>query len=84
MALGEESREVGNRGFAGEIDGRPGKFSGDCGRNRGFGSGAEQNDVGVGVQDDAVESFRETIGGPAFGGTVGGAGAYRDAQGVGA
>ncbi len=84
MALGKEAGELGDGGFAGEIDWKALEFRSDGGGDRGFAESAEENDVGVVLGEEGVQRFGEAVGGPAFGGAVGGSGADGDADGVGA
>jgi hypothetical protein len=84
VALREERGEIGDGGFAGEIDGGTLEFGGDGGGDGEFTGGAEEDYVGVGAREQGVQGFGEAIGRPAFCGAVGGAGADGDACGVGA
>ena len=86
VALGEESGKIGDGGFAREIDRGVVHFGGDGGRDGEFAGSAEEDYIGhgAGVRAEGVQGFGETIGGPAFGGTVGSSGADGYACGVGA
>src|SRR5579859_2822925 len=70
VTLGEESGEISDGGFAGEIDGVALQFGSDGGRDGEFAGGTEEEDVGIGMSEQRIESFGETVGGPAFGGAV--------------
>lgn len=71
MALREQGGKIGDDGFAGEIDGLT-VHVGDNGVGDGrFGGGAEEDDVGVVLDEKAIGPFGETPRGPTFGGAVG-------------
>jgi len=82
VALREERGEIGDGGFAGEVDGGALEFRGDGGGDGEFAGSAEEDYVGVGVRKKNVQSFGEAVGRPAFGGAVGGPGADGDARGM--
>src|SRR5882762_4135793 len=54
VALGEESREIGDASFAGEVDRRTLQFAGDGGGDGEFAGGAEENYVGIGMREQVV------------------------------
>jgi len=66
VALGEESGEIGDGSFAGEVDGRTLQFGGDGGGDGEFAGSAEENYVGIGVREQGVYRFGEAIRGPAL------------------
>ena len=46
LALREQRRQIGNCGFPGEINGRPGHFGGDGRRNVGLGGSSKEDNLG--------------------------------------
>ena len=85
MALREQGGEIGDGGFAGEIDGLAAHVGDDGVGDGRLGGGSEEDDVvGVAVGEIAVGPFGETLGRPTFGGAVGRASADGDAASVGA
>ena len=83
MALGEERGEIGDGGFAGEIDGGFCEIGGDGGGDGNFGGSAEKDDVRVAMREESIERLGEAIGRPALGGAVRGASANGDTKGMG-
>ena len=83
MALGEESGEISNGGFAGEVDGLAGHACDDGAGDGKFARSAEEDDIGVAFGEETIGKVGEAIRWPAFGGAVGSARANGEAEHVG-
>jgi len=82
VALRKQAGEIGDGGFAGQVDGLA-THVGDDGVGDGrLGGGAEEDDVSVVVRQKAIGPFGEALGWPTFCGTVRSARADGDAASV--
>lgn len=54
VALGKKCGEIGDGGFAGEVDGGTLQFGGNGGGDGEFAGSAEEDYVGVGVREESV------------------------------